>query len=171
MSSVTSPVISTSESMSRSSVTLTAPSVEFSTGTTPYSARPRSTSSKMSAMFFTGTSCGGRAEVAHRRLVREGRRGPEVRDGQRVLERQRRGEDLAPDRAHRARRQWPLIGAAHTRSSDLGLALRDIVRPVLLPFEVADLEGGVTALVEEFEDFCVEVIDPGTPIVQVHRSS
>jgi hypothetical protein len=54
---------------------------------------------------------------------------------------------------------------------DLGLALRDIVRPVLLPFEVADLEGGVTALVEEFEDFCVEVIDPGTPIVQVHRSS
>ncbi len=56
MSSVTSPVISTSESMSRSSVTLTAPSVEFSTGTTPYSARPRSTSSKMSAMFFTGTN-------------------------------------------------------------------------------------------------------------------
>ena len=37
-----------SESISRSSVMLTAPSVVFSTGTTPYSARPRSTSSKTS---------------------------------------------------------------------------------------------------------------------------
>jgi hypothetical protein len=91
---------------------------------------------------------GGRAEVAHRCLVREGCRRAQVCDGQRVLEGQRGGEDLAPDRAHRARRQWSLIGAGHSLD-DLGLALRDIVRPVLLPFEVADLEGGVTALVEE----------------------
>src|SRR5438445_6030518 len=48
ISSLSSPQISVSEPMRRSSVTLTAPSVEFSTGTTPTSARPRSTSSKTS---------------------------------------------------------------------------------------------------------------------------
>ena len=54
---------------------------------------------------------------------------------------------------------------------DLGLALGDEVRKVLLPLELADLEGGLCALVEEVEDLFVEVIDPGTPIVQVHRDS
>jgi hypothetical protein len=37
--------------------------------------------------------------------------------------------------------------------------------------EVSDLEGGLGTLVEEGEDLIVEVIDPGTPIVQVHRDS
>ena len=50
ISSVSSPQIFRSDSSSRSRVTLTAPSMEFSTGTTPNWARPRSTSSKMSAI-------------------------------------------------------------------------------------------------------------------------
>ena len=66
MSRVISPVIVTSESIRRSRVTLTAPSVEFSTGTTPYSARPRSTSSKISAMVCTGSSW---AEEPKRRVA------------------------------------------------------------------------------------------------------
>jgi len=45
---------------------LTGPSVEFSTGTTPHSARPRSTSSKMSAMLRSGISW---AEVPKRRMA------------------------------------------------------------------------------------------------------
>jgi hypothetical protein len=53
----------------------------------------------------------------------------------------------------------------------LRLAFRDEVRKVLLPLELADLEGDLSASVEEVEDFFVEVIDPGTPIVQVHRGS
>jgi len=70
------PVITASDSMSRSRVMLTGPSVEFSTGTTPHSARPRSTSSKMSAMLRSGISW---AEVPKRRMGRhvgEGSRGP-----------------------------------------------------------------------------------------------
>ena len=42
------------ESTSRSRVTFTAPSVVFSTGTTPNCARPRSTSSKISAIVRDG---------------------------------------------------------------------------------------------------------------------
>jgi hypothetical protein len=38
-------------------------------------------------------------------------------------------------------------------------------------FEVSDLEGGLGALVEEVEDLVVEVIDPGTPVVQAHGNS
>ena len=53
----------------------------------------------------------------------------------------------------------------------LGLTLRDEVRRVLLSLELADLEGGVSALVEEAEDLIVEVVDPGTPVVQVHKGS
>src|SRR6266446_6441866 len=37
--------------------------------------------------------------------------------------------------------------------------------------EVSDLEGGLGTLVEEGEDLVVELVDPGTPIVQVHRDS
>ncbi len=48
MSRRSSPQMTTSESIRRSSVTLTAPSVLFSTGTTPKSARRRSTSSNTS---------------------------------------------------------------------------------------------------------------------------
>ena len=54
ISSRSSPQMSASESISRSSVTLTAPSVLFSTGTTPKSARSRSTSSNTSAMVCAG---------------------------------------------------------------------------------------------------------------------
>src|SRR5262249_1634936 len=42
---------------------------------------------------------------------------------------------------------------------------------ILPSFEVSDLEDGLGALVEELEDSVVEVVDPGTPIVQVHRDS
>src|SRR5215510_2338123 len=37
--------------------------------------------------------------------------------------------------------------------------------------EVSDFEGGLGTLVEEVEDLVVEFVDPGTPIVQVHRDS
>src|SRR5712692_2237021 len=168
MSSVTSPVIYTSASMRRSSVTFTAPSVEFSTGTTPKAARARSTSSNTSAMLRAGTNSVD--EPNRRRGVGIGARGAEIGDRQRMLERQRRRQDLAPDGpnglgAQRARIQ------RDEAVKDLGLALRDEVREILLPLELVDLEGGATALVEEVEDLLVEVIDPGAPFVQVHRSS
>ena len=54
ISSVVSPQIVRSDSSRRSSVTLTAPSMEFSTGTTPNCARPRSTSSKIETMVREG---------------------------------------------------------------------------------------------------------------------
>ncbi len=54
---------------------------------------------------------------------------------------------------------------------DLGLTLGDEVREIVLPLGLAAPEGGGTALVEEFEDFVVEVVDPGSPTVQVHRGS
>jgi len=54
---------------------------------------------------------------------------------------------------------------------ELRLSLRDKVGRILFPLELADLEGGVSALVEEVEDLFVEVVDPGAPVVQVHKSS
>src|SRR6266542_4474007 len=107
--------------MRRSSVTFTAPSVEFSTGTTPKAARSRSTSANTSAMLRAGPNC---VDEPNRRVAAAG--------------------VFVPG---------------------------DEVREILLPLELADLEGGASALIEEVEDLLVEVIDPGTPIVQVHRSS
>jgi hypothetical protein len=40
-----------------------------------------------------------------------------------------------------------------------------------VPFEIPDPESCLGALVEEVEDLVVEVIDPGTPFVQVHGNS
>src|SRR5262249_50722896 len=54
---------------------------------------------------------------------------------------------------------------------DLRLTLRHVERQIMPSLEVSDLEGGLGALLEEVEDLIVEVIDPGTPIVQVHRGS
>ena len=61
--------------------------------------------------------------------------------------------------------------SATSRSRICGLALGNEVRKVLLPLELADLEGGLSALVQEVEDLFVEVIDPGSPIVQAHSGS
>ena len=56
MRSSTSALIDSGEEMKRSSVCATTPSVEFSTGTTPYSARPRSTSSNTESIEAKGSS-------------------------------------------------------------------------------------------------------------------
>ena len=56
MRSSTSALMVSGEAMKRSSVCATTPSVEFSTGTTPYSARPRSTSSKTASIDANGSS-------------------------------------------------------------------------------------------------------------------
>ncbi len=112
----------------------------------------------------------GRAEPAHRRLMGEGRRRAQVGHGQGMLERQRGGQDLAPDGAHGISAERPGI-AGGKPIEDLRLALGNEVRKVLLPLELADLEGDLSASVEEGKDLFVEVIDPGTPIVQVHSSS
>src|SRR5215472_15146539 len=64
ISRVSSPVITVSDSMRRSRVTLTGPSVEFSTGTTPYSARARSTSGPSGPRFSArrrSRSCASRS--------------------------------------------------------------------------------------------------------------
>src|SRR3972149_5022106 len=111
---------------------------------------------------------GGRAETAHRRRVRESARGTEVPAGQRILEGERGREDLPPDGADRLSAQGAPIQRREALE-DLRLALRDKVRPVLLPLELADLKGGVSALVEKVEDLLVEVVDPGSPVVQVHE--
>ena len=110
------------------------------------------------------------AEAAHGRRVGEGSRRAQVADGERVLESQRSGKDLAPDGAEGIRGERPRIQGEQA-VDELGLPLRDKVRPVLLPLELADLEGGLPALIEEVEDLFVEVVDPGSPVVQVHRSS
>src|SRR2546427_13029852 len=79
------------------------------------------------------------------------------------------GEDLAPDGTDGLHGERP--GARGQTPEDLRLTLRRIQRRILPSFEVSDLEGGLGALVEELENSVVEVIDPGTPIVQVHRDS
>src|SRR2546426_9025344 len=111
----------------------------------------------------------GRAEALEGGLVGEGGLRPKVGDGQRRLEGAAPGEDLAPDGTDGLRGERP--GARGQTPEDLRLTLRRIQRRILPSFEVSDLEGGLGALVEELEDSVVEVIDPGTPIVQVHRDS
>src|SRR2546425_1247825 len=117
-----------------------------------------------------GHEAGRRAEAAHRRLVRVRRRGAEVSDRQRMLEGEAGGEDLPPDRPDGVAAQGAPVARDET-VEDLGLALGSEVRELVLPLELADLEGGLSAPSEEVEDLFVEVIDPGAPIVQVHRSS
>ena len=102
--------------------------------------------------------------------MREGRRRGEVRDGERTLDGTTPGQDLAPDGSNGFGGQRARIRCSQS-GDDLSLALRHIVRQIMPSFEVSDLEGGLGTLVEEGEDLIIEVIDPGTPIVQVHRDS
>ena len=69
--------------------------------------------------------------------------GPEVRDGQRVLERERGGEDLAPDGADRVAGAADPGSAPTRRSRTWASRSGTVVRQILLPLELADLEGGV----------------------------
>src|SRR6185503_16667561 len=110
------------------------------------------------------------AEAPERGLVRERRLGAEVGDSQRRLEGPARREDLAPDGVDGRSRERAYAGLAQA-PEDLGFPLRGIDRRILPSFEVSDLEGGLGALVEELENSVVEFVDPGAPIVQVHRDS
>src|SRR5882672_2832104 len=141
-----------SESMRRSRVTLTAPSVLFSTGTTPNAARPRSTSSKTSM----SVRAGRKSTVAPKR--------PSAAWWVNVAWGPRYATVNGPSSARHAvlRGQLP---------QDLSFPLRDIRRRPLPSFEVADLKGGLGALVEEVEDLVVEFVDPGPPVGQVHRNT
>src|SRR5947207_15909347 len=100
----------------------------------------------------------------------EGRLRPEVRDGQGPLERPGRGQNFAPDRGQvvGGERSAVLRGQ---RPQDLSFPLRNIRRRPLPSFEVADLKGGLGALVEEVEDLVIEFVDPGPPVGQVHRNT
>src|SRR4029450_6505390 len=100
----------------------------------------------------------------------EGRLRAEVGHGQRRLEGPARREDLAPDGVDGRSLERARAGLAQA-PEDLGLPLRGIDRRILPSFEVSDLEGGLGALVEELKNSVVEIVDPGTPIVQVHRDS
>src|SRR5499427_10696270 len=102
--------------------------------------------------------------------MREGGLGAEVRDGQRRFEGTARRQDLSPDGADRLTPQRPRAGCPQP-PENFGLTVRGIDWRILPSFEVSDLEDGLGALVEELEDSVVEVVDPGTPIVQVHRNS
>jgi hypothetical protein len=95
-----------------------------------------------------GPEGGGRAEARPRRLVGIGGGRTQIHDGERVLERQRGGEHLPPDRAERVGGQRTTIQRDEA-VEDLGLALRNEVGKILLPLELADVEGGVCALIEE----------------------
>ena len=110
------------------------------------------------------------AEALEGGLVGEGRLGPQVGDGEGGLEGPARGQDFAPDGDERLGGQRPGVQRPEP-ADDLGFTLRGIGRRVLTSFEVSDLEDGLGALGEELKDFVVEVVDPGTPIVQVHRDS
>ena len=73
---------------------LIVPSPEFSTGTTPKSAVPASTSWNTSSM-SPSAAVHGMAEMLEHRLLGERAFGPEVADLQRLLLREARGHDLA----------------------------------------------------------------------------
>src|SRR5206468_8462069 len=104
------------------------------------------------------------------RLVGERRLRTEIGDRERPLERPRRRQNLTPDRRDvvGGQRSARLSGQ---RPQDLSFPLRDIRRRPLPSFEVADLKGGLGALVEEAEDLVVELVDPGPPVGQVHRNT
>ena len=110
------------------------------------------------------------AETEERRLVRERRGRREERDRHGLLEGAAGGEDLSP---HRARHVGGQRAGVPVRDppEDFRLTLRRVDRGARVPFEVSDLESSLGALVEEVEDLTVEVIDPGTPFVQVHGDS
>src|SRR5207249_4425224 len=112
----------------------------------------------------------GRAEALEGGLVGESRLRTEVGDRQRGLEGAGRREHFPPDRADRLGGERPAVRRGQA-PEDLRLTLRGIDRRTLPSFEVSDLKDGLGALVEEAEDLVVEVVNPGTPIVQVHRDS
>ena len=95
MRSSTSPQILSGEPSKRSSVWLTAPSVEFSTGTTPKSASPASTSWNTSFDRRERQRAHRVAEVLERGGLRERALGPEVTDLERLFLREAGGHDLA----------------------------------------------------------------------------
>ena len=111
---------------------------------------------------------GGRgAEMLERGLVRERGLGAEEAHRERSFQGPARGEDLDPHRPHRCDRPGSGVGGGEAREN-LRLAFGDVRRSILPTFEVSDPEDGLGALVEEVEDLVVELVDPGTPIVQVH---
>ena len=95
MRSSTSPQIRSGEPNKRSSVWLTAPSVEFSTGTTPKSAMPRLDLVEHFVDRGERQRAHRVAEVLERRGLRERAFGPEETHLERLLLREAGGHDLA----------------------------------------------------------------------------
>jgi hypothetical protein len=146
---------------------VTAPSVEFSTGTTPKSARRCSTSVKTSAIDSAGVSVGAGAEDLARGRVGERALRPEEGHGEAGLERARRGDDLAEDRPDEivgerslVERAQPLedpllaarhpkaVGARGTAGAPSRLALADALRDP-------------RAVAQQAEDALVDPVDLG----------
>ena len=93
----TSARIASGVEIRRSSVVLTEPSAEFSTGTIPHCPFPRSTSSKTSGIVAVRHGGDPPAEVGQGRLVAEGGLRSQEGDGGRRLEGAGGGEDLPED--------------------------------------------------------------------------
>ena len=125
MRSSTSPQICSGEVRNRSSVWLTVPSVEFSTGTTPKSALPASTSWNTSSIDGSGSARTEWPKCLSTAAWREGALGPEVGDLQRLLLRQAGRHDLAeqPQDLLVAQRALCALGAAQRHAQHLRLAL------------------------------------------------
>ena len=94
----------------------------------------------------------------------------EVGHAERSLEDTGSREHFGPDRANRARAQWPRVQAGKLVEDPL-LALGHEHRLTGLPLRAADLERELGALVEQPEQLAVNLIDPCSPFIQTHQIS
>jgi hypothetical protein len=113
---------------------------------------------------------GADPELPERGQVREGGRGSEVGDAERALEGAGGREDLPPDRPDGVGGQRPPVQGQQALD-DRVLALRSVDRRADLALRLSHFVDERRALVEEFEELAVEVIDPGPPFSQTHRRS
>ncbi len=153
-SSAISALILRSLSRKVSKVWMIPPSVVFSTGTTPKSALPRSTSSNTAGDRPDGRRARRQAELLLDRHVREGPLGAEVGDAHALLQRQAGAEDLLEHRADRLGRERARVGGRQA-IGDLALARRDVERDLEAVFRSATRRTGLGALVEQRQDLVV----------------
>ncbi len=162
MRSTTSPQIFKGVDSSRSIVRPTAPSVEFSTGTTGIVGVTGLDLAEHIIDCRLRQQARGMTEMLGCRRLREGAERPEEGNAQRFFERQAGRHHLAKEEGDVFAGQRAGIGFLQA-TQHLGFALRAIDVPGLAVFglDLADLLRTTRPLVEEPEQFAVDTVDIG----------
>jgi len=137
--------------MNMSRVWETAPSVEFSTGTTP-----RFTEDRRDALLRDELS--REAKLLHGRPVGESPLRAEESNLQRLLEGQGRGDDLAEDAPDRFRRERTGVGGRQALVDRL-LPIRNVKFLALVALCLSDLNDELGPSVEQGEYLVIDAVD------------